>query len=103
MNVQEFLSNGGKLFHRRRGKRSVTVAYKVDESSGNIYYGATIHKKESRSEQFIYKVNSAHAVERFVTSPVVVPNIETETKFQLEKYIRSCMITNGCFSPHYDG
>lgn len=96
-NVQDFLGDGGRIFRRRSGNRTITVAY--FRCNGQIAYGATIHRKESTSDQWDRKAHNSTAVSRCVDLPIIVSDIEVERVEQRDDFVRDCLISHGCFTP----
>lgn len=97
MKVQEFLNLGGRIFRRRQGRRTITVAYSRSED-GFIHYGATIHQQNSPREQFNRKAHNQTAVDRFEHAAVSVPDIpDVERVEQRDDYVRQQLLTHGCF------
>jgi hypothetical protein len=94
--VQEFINGGGRIFRRRSGKRTITIAYKRSPVDEKIMYGATIHNQDSPSDTFIRKPHNRTAVSRCEFHPVIIPNFLAENQGQVEDHIRHSMFKNGC-------
>lgn len=94
--IVNFLMNGGKIFRRREGRRTITVAYK--NSDGRLSYGATIHRQESPSDTFRRRPHNFTAVSRCIDNPVELAAVEVETQTELEKLLRDSLCENGCRS-----
>ena len=102
MDTKNFLDNGGRIFRREEVNsngvtRIITVAYhRVDDG---IHYGASIHRQENKSDTFFRKPHNHTAVERCMLRPVVIPDVHSDTKFDVEEYIRGCMFKLGVRGP----
>jgi hypothetical protein len=102
--VTEFLASGGRIFRKRQGRRTITVAYKRSvEENDTVIYGATIHKQDSPSDTFRRKPHNSTAVSRCETNPVTVSNAifspdSEASQADVEKFIRNCLVSQGCRS-----
>lgn len=96
MTVQEFVDNGGRLFHRREnGGRVVTVAY--TSSGGTIKYGATIFRPSKGDGCFKRKLHNSTAVTRCLQAPVSISDGDFTNRDRHEM-IRSAMYAYGVSS-----
>ena len=97
MSPEEFINNGGRIFHRHEGKRTVSVAYKFnEEDKTSVTYGATIHRSESSSDQWERDKHAKMAVFRCNTCGVTLEN-ETDNAHALRNFIRKTMFEKGCY------
>lgn len=94
--VQDFLQSGGRIFHNRRGRSSVTVAYRFIE--GEIDYGATVHKRTTNADQWNRKDHNYTAVNRCLSIPVTVSDVPEMGPRERIHYLRQCVVSNGCCS-----
>ena len=94
--VADFIQNGGRIFHRRQGKRTITIAY--TRSNGMISYGATIHIKETPNLEWNRREHNLTAVRRYNSSPVMIPDATFNHPVDCENYIREQLLIHGCRS-----
>lgn len=93
--VQDFLRSGGRIFHNRRGRSSVTVAYRY-AGDGEIDYGATVHKRTSNADQWNRKDHNYTAINRCMSIPVTVADVPEMGPRERNHYLRQCVVSQGC-------
>jgi|TARA_R110000823_G_scaffold229711_2_gene356629 hypothetical protein len=101
MTVQEFVDQGGRIFHRREGNgRVITVAYTTSDDV--ISYGATIFRPSQGDSSFKRKLHNTMAVARCSSAPVNIADGDLSNRDRHE-LIRSAMFTFGvsACSPAY--
>ena len=91
-----FLKSGGRIIRRRQGRRTITIAY--SRENGKIRYGATIHNRRSSGDQFNRKEHNDTAIARYMNAPVIFDDITAERVEERDDYVRSLLLTHGCFS-----
>lgn len=101
MGVQEFLSEGGRIFRlvdpENRGGRVITVAYKRDREDGTIQYGAAVYRPcpEQPHVSFVRKPHNETAVTRATECPVTVPDVPGDDFNAFRNYMRKQLYRNG--------
>lgn len=97
VNVESFVSTGGRIAHiRETGGRVVTVAYVRDYDSNMVQYGATIYRPGTEvSDSWNRKESNQLAVLRATEYPVSIPDDESWTGLERKEAVRRAMYTNG--------
>lgn len=93
--VQRFLSEGGRIFRVREDKRTITIAFKQDES--RVFYGAAIHRQTDKSDTFIRKPHNYTAVYRCVNKPIIISIDPDLTANKIERQICLAMYKLGVY------
>lgn len=75
-------------------ERIVTVAYKYNKQTGEVFYGATMFRKESNRECFNKKMHRITATGRLNKRPVNIV-LSAENYPELERKIRESIRTHG--------
>jgi len=91
--IQEFLDNGGRIIHRKNGRRRVTIAY--TRADGVIQYGGTIHRQDNPSEHWNRHAHIRTAIGRCTVRPVVLADVDCPT-VERERMIRRSLAVLGC-------
>ena len=95
MNTQELLQNGGRIVRRRKGKRTITIAYQ--RNGDEIVYGATIFNKKSSKENYTREGQRQIAINRMVGSGVIIVGAPTfEHIGAQDEFVRRSLIDLGC-------
>lgn len=100
--VQSLCLSGGRVVHKRQGARVRTIVYTV--ADGRITYGAEVFRPDDKSENWVRREANSHALERYLTSPVIVPDLVVNPLSPLsigaqrERYVIRMTAEQGCFS-----
>jgi hypothetical protein len=75
-------------------ERRFSIAYLHDRATGDTRYGASVFRRDSRSEAWIKRAHRATALGRLTKSPVKI-NVVAESANEVENAIRDAIKTHG--------
>lgn len=102
--VEDFVQDQGRIFHRREGCRTVTIAYRMNGNT--LEYGATIHRRDSNSDNWNRRLHNQTAVMRCLNNPIRIERFgehEYEHVSHKEDAVREAMFENGCWDTSKGG